>query len=184
MTPDVDPPDGTSRAMPDNRYVLADNGVDAAGASSSDREGALTLYRARHGPGSCSTRCSSVYSDGWAGRGSAYTYFKPGQRGTLVVDLGAHRLQRRRPAGRAPAIRAGTVKILDPRASARRSARSRCGAARWSRTGRRRRSASRSRSTPVRVELNISPTFHANAYDPRDLGAQVSFKFVPAKQGG
>ena len=37
--------------------------------------------------------------------------------------------------------------------------------------------------TPVRVELDISPTFRPSASDPRDLGAQVAFGFIPAKDG-
>jgi hypothetical protein len=36
--------------------------------------------------------------------------------------------------------------------------------------------------TPVRVELRINPTFHASTSDPRSLGAQVDFQFVPAKK--
>ena len=36
--------------------------------------------------------------------------------------------------------------------------------------------------TPVRVELRIKATFRASTSDPRSLGAQVGFKFVPAKQ--
>ena len=36
--------------------------------------------------------------------------------------------------------------------------------------------------TPVRVELRIKGTFRASTSDSRNLGAQVGFRFVPAKQ--
>ena len=36
--------------------------------------------------------------------------------------------------------------------------------------------------TPVRVELRITGTYPASSSDPRSLGAQVGFTFVPAKQ--
>ena len=36
--------------------------------------------------------------------------------------------------------------------------------------------------TPVRVELRIKGTFRASTSDARNLGAQVGFTFVPAKQ--
>ena len=36
--------------------------------------------------------------------------------------------------------------------------------------------------TPVRVELRIHPTFRASISDPRNLGAQVGFEFIPAKK--
>lgn len=34
--------------------------------------------------------------------------------------------------------------------------------------------------TPVRVEVFIEPTFRASEGDPRNLGAQVAFEFIPA----
>ena len=37
--------------------------------------------------------------------------------------------------------------------------------------------------TPVRVVLCIPATFRATVSDPRNLGAQVGFEFVPAKGG-
>ena len=36
--------------------------------------------------------------------------------------------------------------------------------------------------TPVRVEVYIAPTFRASESDPRQLGAQVGFKFRPARR--
>jgi hypothetical protein len=37
-------------------------------------------------------------------------------------------------------------------------------------------------STPVRVVVDTTPTFHPSPSDTRDLGAQVSFAFVPARR--
>jgi hypothetical protein len=37
------------------------------------------------------------------------------------------------------------------------------------------------RRTPVRVVITVSPTFRASVADPRQLGAQVAFDFVPVK---
>ena len=181
VTPDVVRPDGTLDAMPDNRYVLAGLGVALQGKLVR-REGAFTLYRRTTPTWKLRDAVQHVYSDGWAGQQSAYTYFKPGQRGTLVVNLGRTGFNGDAPPGVAR-IRAGTVKILPKgigpaidRVTLRRRTLVENGKATQIRIPVAR--------TPVRVELNISPTFHANAYDPRDLGAQVAFQFVPAKQGG
>jgi hypothetical protein len=35
------------------------------------------------------------------------------------------------------------------------------------------------RRTPVRVVVTVTPTFRASVADPRQLGAQVAFNFVP-----
>jgi hypothetical protein len=37
--------------------------------------------------------------------------------------------------------------------------------------------------TPVRVRVDVTPTFHPSASDTRDLGAQVTYEFVPSKTG-
>jgi hypothetical protein len=178
VTPDVIRPDGTLDAMPDTRYALAGLGVALQGTLVR-REGAFTLYR-RNGPSwKVADAVQHVYSDGWAGQESAYTYFRPGQRGTLVVNLGRTGFNGDVPPGVAH-VRAGTVKIapkgIGP-AIDRVTFRSRTLVP----NGQEQQLRIPVARTPVRVELNISPTFRANSYDPRDLGAQVSFEFVPAK---
>jgi hypothetical protein len=111
---------------------------------------------------------------GW----SSYTYFRPGQKGTLVVTLSRTAFNGAAPPGRARIV-VGNVRI-DPalggpamgRITTRRSAVVRNGTSQEIRLPVER--------TPVRVELTITPTFHASVSDRRDLGAQVRFQFVPA----
>ena len=79
------------------------------------------------------------------------------------ADLGRHRQDLRRRRRRCSSTSTG----------ARR---------RSSRTGASRRSAVRVARTPVRVELNIKGDLPRLDLDPRNLGAQVGFTFVPAKQ--
>ncbi len=109
-TPDVVRPDGTLDGMPDTRYVLAGNGVTLQG-SLVEQEGAFTLYRRDGGSWKLHDAVEHLYSDGWAGRESAYTYFRPGQRGTLVVILSRTGFNGDVPPGVAR-VRVGTVRIL------------------------------------------------------------------------
>jgi hypothetical protein len=176
-TPDFVAPDGTlSRLPPDTKYVLTDNGV-ALQQPVVDRWGLLTLYR-KDGPWRLLDGAQQLYSDGWVPGWSSDTYFRPGQKGTLVVTLSRTAFNGSAPPGRARIV-AGEVRI-DPalggaamgRITTRRSAVVRNGTSQEIRLPVER--------TPVRVELTITPTFHASVSDRRDLGAQVRFQFVPA----
>jgi hypothetical protein len=175
-TPDVVAPDGRlSRIPPDTRFVLADNGVKLQ-APIVDRYGQLTLYR-KQGPWRLLDGAQQLYSDGWVPDWSSYTYFKPGQRGTLVVTLSRTGFNGDAPPGRARIV-AGEVRI-DPKV----------GGPALGRVTTRRRALVRNGTiqdirvpverTPVRVELFIKPTFRPTVSDPRQLGAQVRFRFVP-----
>ena len=155
----------------------------AAGARSSDRRGrahALPTHRA--GPGSCSTRSQQVYSDGWVPDWSTYTYFKPDQRGTLVVTPRRTGFNGDAPPGRG----------ADPRRHGRILPNGHDAGDRQGHVYRRRRliangQASRSVDPGRRGRRSASSSTSRrrsarSTSDPRNLGAQVGFKFVPAKQ--
>jgi hypothetical protein len=175
FTPSIASPDGELTNLPDTNYVLADHGVTLQ-ARPVSRWGQLTLYEGRS-PWRLLDASQQIYSDGWAPGDSAYTYFRPGQRGTLEVTLSRTGFNGSAPPGRAQLV-VGTVKI-DPdqgvpvidRVLVRRHALVRNGTSQTLRIPVER--------TPVRVELSISPTFQASAADRRELGAQVGFRFVP-----
>ena len=55
----------------------------------SQNQGTLTLYRKPvDRPWRLLDAVQQVYSDGWCPEWCAYTYFKPNQRGTLLIHLG------------------------------------------------------------------------------------------------
>jgi hypothetical protein len=164
--------------MPDTNWVLTDNGVNL-NAQVVHREGQLTLYRG-HGPWHLLDGAQQLYSDSWVPDWSSYTYFAPNERGVLELTLSRAGFNGSAPPGRAR-ILVGTVR-LDPKNGlsmghvyARRRTLIQNGSEQIVRIP--------VAETPFRLELFISPTFRANASDPRNLGAQVLFKFVPAKGG-
>jgi len=180
VTPDVIRPDGTLDSSLDTPYVLAGTGVALQGDPIA-REGAFTLYRRTGSSWKLRDAVQHVYSDGWAGRSSAYTYFQPGERGTLVVSLSRTGFNGDVPSGVAR-VRVGTVRILPngvgpaiDRVYARRRT--------LVRNGTEQRILIPIARTPVRVELDIAPTFRPSASDPRQLAAQVSFQVIPSKDG-
>jgi hypothetical protein len=180
-TPDVVAPDGTlSRIPPDTSYVLADNGV-VLQAPIVASEGQLRLYR-KVGPWKLLDGAQQLYSDGWIAGWATYTYFVPGRRGTLVVTLSRTGYNGDAPAGHAR-LAVGTVRINRKTGSPavgtvydRRTALVENGKSTEIRVPVAR--------TPVRVVITISPTFRASEADPRALGAQAEFRFVPAKRQG
>jgi len=176
-TPEIVAPDGRLARMPASDYVLADNGV-ALQAPVVDRWSQLTLYR-RHGPWKLLDTAQQLYSDHWMPEWATYTYFKPGQRGTLEVTLSRTGFCGTAPAGHAGIV-VGTVKI-DPKRS---------GPVLDRIFARRKHIVENCKAfterfpverTPVRVVISISPTFKPSASDRRNLGAQADFRFVPAK---
>jgi hypothetical protein len=176
--PNIVSANGSLDGLENADYVVADNGVKLqAPVVNGGRWRQLTLYE-RHGPWRLLDSEQQVYADGWAPGWSTYTYFKPGQRGTLVVNVGRPGYRGDAPAGRA-LLEAGTVKLVNSQAQlghvfARRRFLVENGS-----THELRIPVAR---TPARVELFIPNTFHASASDPRALGAQVTFAFEPAKR--
>jgi hypothetical protein len=176
--PNVVRADGLLSGLDGVPYVVADNGV-ALQATIVHREHSLVLYRST-GPWRLLDSEQQVYPDGWAPGWSTYTYFKTNQRGTIEVTVGRQGYNGDAVPGRA-LLEVGTVKIVNDQAE-------------LGRVYARRRFLVRNGSlqtlkipvarTPLRVELFVSPTFRASVSDPRDLGAQVSFRFVPAASPG
>jgi hypothetical protein len=169
--------DGLLNGLDDADFIAADNGVTLqAPVVAIGSPTQLVLYR-RHGPWRLLDAEQQVYNDGWAPGWSTYTYFRRGQHGTLVVQLGRPGYNGAAPAGHA-LLAVGTVKVGN-------------GVPHLDRITFERRTVVRNGSqqvvripvaqTPVRVVVFIKPTFRASEADPRELGAQVSYKFVPAR---
>ena len=136
----------------------------------------LTLYK-RRGPWRLLAYDQQVYTDSWAPDWSSYTYFEPGQRGTMVIHIGRPGYNGDAPAGHA-VIKVGTVKIT----SLTRPSSDTCIAT--VRTAGRKRLERRDR-VPGAPNAGAGRD-HDQAYDsalrrPANLGAQVAFTFVPAK---
>ncbi len=181
-TPVVETPTGTLSGYADVPYVLADNGVVLqAPIVQSQNQGTLRLYRKPVGrPWRLLDALQQVYSDGWCPEWCSYTYFKPNERGTLVIHLGRTGfVSATAPPGRVR-ISVGTVRISDGQTPVLKYV--------YRRSvvivpnGGEKTVAVRVARTPVRVELRIKGTFRASTSDARNLGAQVGFTFVPAKQ--
>jgi hypothetical protein len=173
--PNILAADGQLSGLAGVRYIVADNGVRLQ-APVVDRWKQLTLYRA-DGPWRLLDSEQQVYSDGWAPGWSTYTYFERGRRGTLRIVLSRTGFNGAVPPGHA-VISVGTVKIVAQQAQLGHV---------YAKVRRLIRNGSYQvvdvpvERTPVRVEVNISPTFRASVSDPRNLGAQIAFRFVPAK---
>ena len=160
-----------------NPYVLADSGV-VLDAPIVKRQGSMTLYHTGTRPWHLVDAVQQVYQDTWCPDWCTYTYFKPGQKGTLLISIG-----RKGYNGSAPPAMAGIV----------------VGTARIDRKGDLRlgnvyadihRLIANGTSTtiavpvarsPVRVEITIPNPIPPSATDPRSLGAQVGFAFKPSK---
>jgi hypothetical protein len=178
-SPNVLQPDGLLSGVQDAPYIVTDQGVRLqAPVVPNGRWRQLTLYH-RAGPWRLLDSLQQVYSDSWAPHWSTYTYFKPGQRGTLVVHIGRLGYNGDAPVGHA-VIKVGKVKIVN-------------GQADLGHVFTTVRTLVHNHAqqvfkipvqrTPIRVEITVSPTFRASVADPRHLGAQVGFNFVPASHG-
>jgi hypothetical protein len=172
--PNILRPDGLLSGMGDVPYVVSDNGIWMQGQQVASWK-QLTLYK-RRGPWRLLAFEQQVYSDSWAPGWSTYTYFRPKQRGTMVVHIGRRGYTGDAPAGDA-VIQVGTMKVVADQA----------------RIGHvyatvRQVVANGSdhviripvAQTPLRVVITIKHTIPPSV-DPRNLGAQVAFNFVPAK---
>jgi Dolichyl-phosphate-mannose-protein mannosyltransferase len=166
-----------------DKYVLADDGV-VLQAPIVDQwmkvnVGHLVLYHVK-GPWKLGDALQQVYSDGWCPSWCSYTYFGPAKRGTLEISLGRTGYNGSAPPGRVR-IQVGTI-LID---SNQEPAFKHVYETRWVTVPNLSSQTIRIPVTnaPVRVELRtpMSNTFHASASDPRNLSAQVAFKFIPAK---
>jgi len=167
--------DGRLSLLGDEPYVVADNGISLQ-APAVARWNQLVLYK-RSGPWRLLDSEQQVYSDGWAPGWSTYTYFRAHQHGTLRIVLARTGYNGSAPPGHAT-VTVGSVRVVGQQPQ--------LGRAFAKRELLVRNNSSQAltvpvRATPFRVVVRITPTFHASASDPRDLGAQVLFTFVPAK---
>jgi hypothetical protein len=176
-TPYLSSPDGLLTNTSGDPYVLADVGVVLDGRVVA-REGSMTLYRMR-GPWHLLESVQQVYPDSWCPNWCSFTYFKPHQRGTLIVHIGRPGYGGAGPAGRAT-ITVGSVRIAHHTPELGTVERV---IHRLVRNGQPGEVVVPVASTPVRVEISIpNPLQPAVTGDPRQLGAQVGFTFVPAKR--
>jgi hypothetical protein len=175
--PNIISTDGKLDGLGGVPYIVADNGV-VLQAPVVARWKQLVLYRAR-GPWRLLEAEQQVYSDRWVPAWSTYTYFKPGQRGTLVVSLERTGYHGDAPPGRA-LLTTGTVKLVNQQAKLDQITDQRRAIVENGSSQQIRIPVER---TPVRLVLTfpVTNTFHAGS-DQRDLAAQVSFRFVPAKR--
>lgn len=172
--PNIVSTDGRLDGLAGVPYVVTDNGVTLQ-APVVDRWNQLTLYRDA-GPWRLLESEQQVFSDGWVPEWSTFTYFKRGQRGTLEVTLSRTGYHGDAPAGRA-VLTTGTVKLVNQQAKI-------------GQIVDQRRAVVANGSyqvlkipvtrTPVRLVLTFRRTIPPSAADPRNLGAQVAFRFVPS----
>jgi dolichyl-phosphate-mannose-protein mannosyltransferase len=167
--------DGRLSYYTGDHYVLAGPGITLQGTVVGNW-GGLDLY---HITGVWKLRAAvqGLYSDGWAQERSAYTLFPRGGAGTLVIDLRRTGYTGNAEAGNV-VIQVGTVQLKNQEPVI-------------SQLIKLRRTIIQNggeqivripvKTTPLRVEVQISPTFQPNTTDTRQLGAQESFTFCPAK---
>jgi hypothetical protein len=175
-TPNVVSADGRLSGIPeDSEFVLADNGVTLQ-APVIASWGQMRLYQ-KQGPWRLLEAEQQVYTDRWAPGWSTYTYFTPGQHGTLEVTLSRTAVGGDAPPGNAT-VTVSTVGFDSDRGG---PVQGRVFAERHTvvQNGQQQTLRFPVEKTPVRVEIDITPTFRASTSDPRDLGAQVGFAFVP-----
>jgi len=167
--------DGEMSYYTGDPYVLAGPGI-VLQAQQVGTYGGLVLYHL-HGTWKLREASEGIFSDGWAGAQSSFSYYQRGGPGVLLVDL------RRTPSSAPPGhvvIHVGTVRLdrhNNPRIGHLTAVR---------RTviddGSEVKVRIPVRSTPVRAVVTISPTFQPSTTDTRELGAQESFTFCPASR--
>jgi Dolichyl-phosphate-mannose-protein mannosyltransferase len=170
--------DGTLSQWTGDPYVLAGPGVRLQAPVVGTWSG-LTLYRTPR-PWRLLDALENVYSDAnWCPARCAYTYFARRGPGTMLVDVSRTAYRGSAPPGHVT-ITVGTVKLDRNgipgigRTIATRHVLIHDGANVPVRIPLRR--------TPVRVRVDVTPTFQPSASDVRQLGAQVNFAYVPAKR--
>jgi hypothetical protein len=177
-TPTVLSPDGRLSELNHTQYVLADSGVVlAAHELAHPANTGLVLYEHK-GPWHLVDTVQQLYSDGWCPNWCSYTYFKPHQRGTLVVTLGREGYNGSAPAAEV-SVDVGSVLIDKNKALQLSDVTKRIhllvpnGSTRTLRIP---------VETPVRVEVSTadSTLIPPSASDNRTLAAQTGFSFEPS----
>jgi hypothetical protein len=163
------------------RYVLADSNIKLDGTPVEHvSNGIATLYRSDR-PWRLVDATQQVSPDNWCPDWCTYTYFKPGQAGVLEVSLG-----RLAYNGSAPAAQV-RVLVGDVRYDAKHQSVD-LGQVHHRKyvtvpNGSTQTLSFPVSQTPVRIELTVvkSTLIPPTANDPRSLGVQVGFTFVPAR---
>ncbi len=175
-TPNLVNASGLLSADSGNPYVLADIGV-VLDAPVVKKMGSMTLYRTR-GPWHLLNAVQQVYSDSWCPTWCSFTYFKPNQKGTLVIHLGRQGYNGSGAPGRA-SIEVGSVAIAaNDSPELKHVAKDLHLVVENGSSNTLRIPVAR---TPVRVEISIPNAIPPSAQDPRHLGAQVGFRFTPSR---
>jgi hypothetical protein len=179
-TPDIVSTDGRlSRIPPETAFILADQGIDIQSTPVANW-GPMRLFP-KNGPWRLLDAQQQVFSDGWAPGWSTYTYFKKGQTGTLEVTLSRTAYTGDAKPGHAK-VQVSTVGF-DPERGGPVQGKVYATKRTLIRNGEQETMRFHVAQTPVRVEIRITPTFRSSASDPRQLGAQVGFRFRPDRSG-
>jgi hypothetical protein len=183
LTPDLAAASGELWPDPGVDYVVAEASIDLVGDVVAERPG-LRVYRVDH-PLRLQHAVAGIFADGWAQPRSSYTqYATPDDRnGTIAVALA--RLGCGNPTVRGTAHVTVGPTIVGPdhqpaigRVTAERQVPIACGEQKEVRL--------ETPPPPFRVEVVVDPPFvpsvadPGRSTDPRLLGAQIAYSFVPA----
>ena len=188
-TPNVDALDGhVQQQRGDLAYVVADAGIQVLGDVVAQGEylavgqpALWNLYKINY-PLRLRQSVAGMYSDGWMGRRSSFNQYRTASRrpGYLVVNVSREAWGGTNVPGNVT-IRVGTLKLgrkLQPQIGRQ------VGFRRWVvNAHQHRRFVFEVPPTPVRAEVEITPTFVPHGLDPRigdrrPLGAVVSYEFT------
>ncbi len=162
-------------------YVVADNGVTLqAPKVYSPPDSSYVLYR-KQGPWRLLDEDQAVYSDDWVSGWSTYTYFHPGQTGTVYVTLSRLAYNGNAPAAHVEIDVGGVAidanqqpELVPPRGSRHLHRIVNNGT---------KQIVPIKVTAPFRLILHVPPAdlIPPTASEPRTLGVQVAFSFTPSK---
>ena len=188
VTPDVVKPTGEIKLDRKFDYAVTDEGVNLVGEVIARRTHLVggapatwRLYRVAH-PMRLRKNVEGFYPDGWTGERSSYSQFSTAEnrRGYLIVDVSREGGGKTLPA--TARLEVGDLVIGE-------DTQPKMGKVRLVRQIRVPRELNHqfiveAPPAPFRADVRVSPTFSPHDLDPRssdlrELGAQVSFRFVP-----
>jgi hypothetical protein len=164
-------------------YVLAGEGVTLQAPVVAEwlggPDGPMTLYRTK-GPWKLLETEQQQYSDGWCPNWCSYTYFKPGQTGTLQVNLSRTGFNGTAPDAKVR-LTSGTAIVVEGQTMLGRAVKVRYTTV-TNGPGSNQVIDIPVKHTPVRVEIRVadSTLIPPRPSDPRRLGVMAGFKFIPA----
>lgn len=180
LTPDVKTTDGVMHPDPGTDYVVSSGDVAVQGTTVDSRPG-LVLKRIAH-PWRLVESLAGRSGDGWVSTDALYVRLTGG-RGTVTVSASRAGFCNPSAPKTHVTITLGTVAlneqqkpVLGRTLMTRRRVLANCAANQWAETLPAR--------TPFVVAVHVSPTIRPSDYggsDARELGAQVGWKFTPAR---